>query len=117
MSWDGFIGHQTQRDLLHGTIARGRLAHTYLFVGADGIGKRTFALKFAQGLLCQNRREEDFDACEACPACKQVLARTHPDLYVVGCPEGKREIPIETFLGAPERRGKEGLCHDLSHTP
>lgn len=117
MSWDGFVGHQTQRDLLRGTLTRGRLAHTYLFVGPEGIGKRTFALKFAQCLLCQRHSELDFDACETCPGCKQVLARTHPDLYVVGCPEGKREIPIDTFLGPPERRGKEGLCHDLSHTP
>lgn len=117
MSWDGFVGHQTQRDLLCGTITRRRLAHTYLFVGPEGIGKRTFALKFAQCLLCQRHSEFDFEACETCPGCKQVLARTHPDLYVVGCPEGKREIPIDTFLGPPERRGKEGLCHDLSHTP
>jgi DNA polymerase-3 subunit delta' len=46
-----------------------------------------------------------------------VAARTHPDFFVVERPEGKRELPIELFLGPPERRGKAGLCHELSFTP
>lgn len=117
MSWDDIVGHHTQRDLLRGTIARQRLAHTYLFVGLDGIGKRAFALKFAQCLMCQRYTAEQFDACGTCAGCKQVLAGSHPDLYIVGCPEGKREIPIDTFLGPAEKRGKSGLCYDLSHTP
>lgn len=117
MSWNDIVGHQTQRDLLHGTIVRQRLAHTYLFVGTEGIGKHTFALQVAQCLLCQTHSEDEFEACGTCPGCKQVLAGTHPDLFVVGCPEGKREIPIDTFLGPAERRGKAGLCYDLSHTP
>lgn len=117
MSWDEIIGHQTQRDLLRGTIVRQRLAHTYLFVGMEGIGKQTFALQVAQCLLCQRHTAEEFESCGNCPGCKQVLAGTHPDLFIVGCPEGKREIPIETFLGPPDKRGKSGLCYDLSHTP
>lgn len=117
MSWDEIVGHQTQQELLRGTIVRQRLAHTYLFVGMEGIGKRTFALQVAQCLLCQRHTAEEFEACGTCPGCKQVLAGTHPDLFIVGCPEGKREIPIDTFLGPPEKRGKSGLCYDLSHTP
>lgn len=117
MSWDEISGHQPQIDLLRGSIRRHRLSHTYLFVGPDGIGKRTFALKVAQCLLCKTHSENEFLACGQCAGCKQVLARTHPDLFVVGCPEGKREIPLETFLGPPDKRGKSGLCYDLSHTP
>ncbi len=117
MSWNEIVGHQTQQDLLRGTIVRQRLAHTYLFVGIEGIGKHTFALKVAQCLLCQRHTAEEFEACGTCPGCKQVLAGTHPDLFVVGCPEGKREIPIDTFLGPADKRGKSGLCYDLSHTP
>ncbi|MDB5386161.1 MAG: dnaX 2 [Planctomycetaceae bacterium] len=117
MSWDEISGHQPQIELLRGSIRRHRLSHTYLFVGTDGIGKRTFALQAAQCLLCKTHSENEFLACGHCPGCKQVLAGTHPDLFVVGCPEGKREIPIDTFLGPAERRGKSGLCYDLSHTP
>lgn len=117
MSWNKIVGHQTQQDLLRGTIVRQRLAHTYLFVGMEGIGKQTFALHVARCLLCQRHTAEEFEACDTCPGCKQVLAGTHPDLFVVGCPEGKREIPIDTFLGPADKRGKSGLCYDLSHTP
>lgn len=117
MSWDEISGHQPQIDLIRGSIRRHRLSHTYLFVGLDGIGKRTFALKMAQCLLCKTHSENDFEACGRCPGCKQVLASTHPDLYVVGCPAGKREMPLETFLGPAEKRGKSGLCYDLSHSP
>jgi len=117
MSWDDISGHQPQIDLLRGSIRRHRLSHTYLFVGSDGIGKRTFALQIAQCLLCKTHAENDLEACGRCPGCKQVLAGTHPDLFVVGCPEGKREIPIDTFLGPADKRGKSGLCYDLSHTP
>lgn len=117
MSWDEISGHQPQIDLLRGSIRRHRLSHTYLLVGIEGIGKRKFALQIAQCLLCKTHPENDLEACGRCPGCKQVLAATHPDLFVVGCPEGKREIPIDTFLGPADKRGKSGLCYDLSHTP
>jgi DNA polymerase-3 subunit delta' len=93
------------------------LAHTYLFVGPEGCGKRTFAVQLAQCLLCNRYPEAALDACGECAGCKQVAARTHPDFFLVECPEGKRELPIELFLGPPERRGKAGLCHELSFTP
>jgi DNA polymerase-3 subunit delta' len=35
----------------------------------------------------------------------------------VGCPEGKRELPIALIAGEGERRGREGLLHDLSLRP
>ncbi|MBM4077138.1 MAG: hypothetical protein FJ267_16020, partial [Planctomycetes bacterium] len=41
----------------------------------------------------------------------------HPDFLFVGCPEGKREIPIDAMVGSKEQRGREGLCHDLSVRP
>ena len=70
MSWNEIVGHRTQQDLLRGTIIRQRLAHTYLFVGMDGVGKQTFAFKVAQCLLCQRRTEDEFEACGTCPGCK-----------------------------------------------
>ena len=39
-----------------------------LFVGPEGIGKRTFARKLAQALLCETRPEADLDPCGTCPA-------------------------------------------------
>jgi DNA polymerase-3 subunit delta' len=88
-----------------------------VFVGPDGVGKRLVAKGIAQCLFCQRVSDEQLDACGACAACRQVLADTHPDLLTVGCPEGKRELPIALIAGEGERRGREGLLHDLSLRP
>jgi DNA polymerase-3 subunit delta' len=99
------------------SIARGRLSHSFLFVGADGIGKKLFARTLAQCLFCQRFSDTELDACGECSACKQVAAGTHPDFYVIGRPEGKSVLPIELIAGDTDRRGREGLCYELSRRP
>lgn len=99
------------------SIRRNRLCHGYLFVGPSGIGKRKFAELLAQCLFCQRHADADLEACGECSGCKPFLAGAHPDFLAVGCPEGKRELPIELFVGTRERRGKEGLCYELSLRP
>lgn len=98
-------------------LQRGRTAHAYVFVGPDGVGKRLVARGIAQCLFCERSSDQQLDACGECHACRQVQADTHPDLLTVGCPEGKRELPIALIAGADERRGREGLLHDLSLRP
>lgn len=117
MIWDQLRGHQAQIEMFRRAISRGRLAHAYLLVGPHGIGKRTFARLLAQCLFCQQHSEEELLACGVCSGCKQVQANTHPDLLQVGCPKGKKEIPIEVLVGSTDRRGREGLCHDLAMRP
>jgi DNA polymerase-3 subunit delta' len=99
------------------TIERNRLAHAYLFAGPAGVGKQLFARLLAQCLFCTEHTDAELEACGSCPSCRQMQAGTHADLIAVGCPPGKRVLPIETFLGVKERRGREGLCHDLSLRP
>lgn len=117
MSWQNILGHNDQLDMLRRSVERKRLGHTWLFVGPAGVGKKRFAVMLAQCLLCERHTEVELTACGECAACKQVAARTHPDLLMVACPEGKSELPIELFLGPPERRGKAGLCYELSLRP
>src|SRR3569623_1148119 len=117
MVWDDYVGHAEQLALIRGVVGQGRLAHTYLFLGAPGVGKRTFAQKFAQSLVCERRPESAVAGCGECGGCRQVAVRTHPDFFLVQRLEGKRELLLEQFLGPDERRGREGLCYDLSRTP
>ncbi len=98
-------------------LARGRLASSFLFAGPEGIGKRTFALKLAQAMLCTTRPEETLDPCGTCPSCVQVAAGTHPDLHLVGKPEDKSFIPLELLIGDREHRRREGLCHNIGLKP
>lgn len=47
------IGHKKQWDFLKKKVELGQLSHAYLFVGAEGIGKKTFALEFAESIGCK----------------------------------------------------------------
>jgi DNA polymerase III subunit delta' len=115
--WNRLRGHAAQIEMLRRAATRGRLAHGYLFLGPAGVGKRLVARGLAQALFCPATNEKELAPCGHCPACKQVLAQTHPDLLEIGCPEGKRELSIDLIAGSKDRRGREGLCHDLSLRP
>jgi len=117
MSWHGIDGHDDVVEQFRRAIARGRLASSFLFAGPAGIGKRTFALKLAQAMLCQTRPEEALDPCGACPSCVQVAAGTHPDLDLVAKPDDKSFIPVELLIGDREHRRREGLCHNIAMKP
>ncbi len=93
------------------------MASSFLFAGPAGIGKRTFALKLGQALLCQAGPEDALDACGECASCVQAAAGTHPDLEVVAKPKDKSFIPLELLIGDKEHRGREGLCHRIALKP
>jgi DNA polymerase-3 subunit delta' len=117
MSWKEILNHESAFERFRRSIQRNRLASTYLFVGPEGIGKRMFALKLAEALLCENSPESELYPCGTCPGCQQVLAQTHPDLILISKPADKAIIPVETFIGNKEHRRQEGLCHDIGLKP
>lgn len=97
MSWRSVRGHDQIVERLRTGAKAGRLAHAFLFVGPEGVGKRTFALKLSQALLCEKNPEALLDPCGACPGCAQVEAGTHPDVITAGRPEDKQELPIKVI--------------------
>ena len=117
MSWHGIYGHDDVVEQFRRALARRRLASSFLFVGPEGIGKRSFALKLAQALLCQRRAEEAMDPCGECPACLQVAAGSHPDVESVAKPKGKSFLPLELLIGDKEHRMRRGLCRKIALRP
>lgn len=117
MSWQGILGHDEVVEQFRRALERGRLASTFLFVGPVGIGKRTFAVKLAQALLCQARPEETLSPCGECPSCQQVAAGTHPDIELVSKPPDKSFLPLELLIGDKEHRMRECLCHTIALKP
>ena len=115
--WNDVKGHDLTIEQIKRAHQRGRLSHAYLFVGPSGVGKRLIAQKLAQALFCESEDSETLEACGTCPNCKRFQAGTHPDYYEIGCPEGKKSIPIELFVGSDDHRGREGLCYELSLKP
>jgi DNA polymerase-3 subunit delta' len=105
MSWSRIVGHDVWIAGFKEVARRGRLAHAYLYVGPAGIGKRTFAIELAKAQLCENPPpDEPLTACDRCPSCLLVDARTHPDFFLVSKPDDKNEMPVETM---------RGLCGDF----
>ncbi|QDS98352.1 DNA polymerase III subunit [Adhaeretor mobilis] len=115
--WQGVRGHDRIAERFRQSLACGRLASTYLFVGPDGIGKRTFAEALSAVLLCANPDEVALSPCGQCESCKMFAAGNHPDVDRVARPPGKRTLPIDLFLGDREHRNKEGMCHNIAMRP
>ena len=68
------VGHEAQRELLQQLGA-----HTLLFTGPAGVGRRQVARWYAALLNCQGRRADDPEPCAACQSCQLFAAETHPD--------------------------------------
>jgi len=67
------IGHEKQLKQIEKDVESNNLAHAYLLVGSNSIGKYTVAKKLAGILQCEN------DFCHECPTCLQVEKGTHID--------------------------------------
>ncbi len=118
MAWQGILGHDEIAERFRHALAQDRLASTFLFVGPDGIGKRSFALRLAQTLLCETRDPALLDPCGHCTGCVQVLAGTHPDFLVVRRPTGKSFIPLGLLKGdEPDYPVRQSLLCSLAMRP
>lgn len=78
MNFDQIIGHERQKDVLGRILAGGRLAHAYLFTGADGIGKQLVAVALARAVVCDEQR-----GCGACTPCRKLDHHNHPDFHLL----------------------------------
>ena len=86
--------HSAQWQLLVKRLHDNALPHALLISGPAGLGKNSFALAFAQAMLC-DQRNADGGACGNCRGCRLNRAQTHPDLVVVNIPEDKKGIGID----------------------
>ena len=117
LMWHGIFGHDAVVERFRRSLAQGRMASSFLFLGPAGVGKHTFAVKLAQALLCQQGETAGLEPCGGCESCRLLVAGNHPDLDLVGLPAGKRWLPVDLFLGDRAHRNQEGLCYSVSRRP
>lgn len=115
--WQGIHGHDVVVEKFRRSLAAGRLASAYLFVGPEGVGKRAFALQLAKTLLCSTVDPAALAPCGRCQACIMCNAGTHPDLHVVQRRPDKKVLQLEQFIGDDQHRHREGFCHELAMRP
>ena len=101
MGFERLLGNERLKDNLRGSIRRGRVSHFYLICGPQGAGKNTLAKLLAAAILCKDENSPCFN----CPACRKVMADSHPDVISVRDPEHKnvavkivRQIREDMFI-------------------
>ena len=101
MGFDALLGNDRLKENLTAGISKGRISHFYLISGPQGSGKKTLARLLAAAILCKSPQKP----CFTCPACRKVMADTHPDLITVRDPEHKnvavkivRQIREDVFI-------------------
>ena len=72
---------------LERALREGRVAHAYLFVGPERVGKRTLALKLAQALNCEGTERP----CGECAPCRRIAGGIHADVQTVTVEEAEEE--------------------------
>ncbi len=80
-TFDDVVGQDHVVRTLRNAIARGRIAHAYLFVGPRGTGKTSTARIFAKALNCTDGPKADFEVND--PACLAIADGSHLDVIEI----------------------------------
>ena len=95
MSFKEIIGQEIPVSILKNSLKAGRVAHAYLFLGEEGVGKKLAALNLAKVLNCE---KNSIDACDHCPSCKKIERFFHPDVKWLEPGGLSRTIKLEHIL-------------------
>ena len=77
--FENIVGNSSVKAILARLAGGGRIPHSLLFTGDEGIGKKQFALELARSIVCRN--PINGEPCGICPSCERVgkFAFPRPD--------------------------------------
>ena len=97
VSWHSVRGHDRVVESLRNSLRQGRFPHALLFVGPEGIGKRTFAASWRKRCCARLAPTPSSTRAGRARAACRSLAGTHPDFIEAAKPEDKHELPISVI--------------------
>lgn len=77
------VGQEHVVKTLANAISGKMISHAYLFSGSRGSGKTTIARIFAKSVNCENRKEGEFEPCNKCPSCLEIMEGRSLDLMEI----------------------------------
>jgi DNA polymerase-3 subunit delta' len=92
MPFADIVGHERIVEVFRRSFRSGKTAHSYIFEGVPGCGRRKTALALIQALFCAHVPD---DSCGVCPACRKVTGGNHGDIHIVEPLPDKRDISID----------------------
>ena len=92
MPFADILGHDRIVEVLQRSLRSGKTAHSYLFEGVPGCGRKKTAVTLIKALFCTVLPD---DACGACPSCRKIDGGNHPDIHLIAPLPDKRDISIE----------------------
>ena len=94
MEFNKLIGNEKIKENLIKILKNKTIAHSYMFIGTKGIGKKEFAKEFARGILCTSNENKP---CKKCKSCIEFVNNNNPDYYEIGLEEDEKSIKIDTI--------------------
>ncbi len=79
MIFKNIVGNEKNKELLKQIIYTNNIAHSYMFVGKESVGKFLFAKEFAKSILCLEKEKP----CNKCKSCIEFDAYNNPDFSIL----------------------------------
>ncbi|MBK8954413.1 MAG: DNA polymerase III subunit gamma/tau [Saprospiraceae bacterium] len=80
LRWADVIGQEHVAYTLKNALAKGQIAHAFLFCGPRGVGKTTCARILARVLNC-NQPTSDWEPCNSCDSCKASMENASFNIF------------------------------------
>ena len=96
-TFDSVVGQRALTTTLKNAIARGKLAHAYLFCGPRGVGKTTCARIFAKTINCLSPGT-DGEACNQCESCMAFNEQRSYNIHELDAASNNSVEDIRTLI-------------------